>query len=211
MSKILSGSGSAQLEYVNCWDAGKVNAYLNGARIDSAPPQTQTSQKGHAICKKPDGTYFVESRKGMRCSKGKIINSEAECKAACGASTHMGPCTKLKHYDGSSLKWDRAQPNSWSDYVGPGCFEGHDNEVYFHSVGTAGSDPFSCEAVSGLCGNFDCSASNDGPPKLRSLKAMEVPAAEAVCVGAAPPARPAGILCTNDGAGDLHHGNARTV
>ena len=39
-AKILSGSGSAELEYGNCWDAGKVNVYLNGVKIDGAPPLT---------------------------------------------------------------------------------------------------------------------------------------------------------------------------
>ena len=40
VSKTLRVSGTATLEYGNCWDAGKTNVYLNGKLIDSAGPLT---------------------------------------------------------------------------------------------------------------------------------------------------------------------------
>lgn len=43
-SKTLRGSGKAELEYGNCWDAGKVNVYLNGKMISSASPLTRSKR-----------------------------------------------------------------------------------------------------------------------------------------------------------------------
>ena len=43
VSKIMHGSGSAKLEYGNCWDSGNVNVYLNGKKINSAPKYVQKS------------------------------------------------------------------------------------------------------------------------------------------------------------------------
>lgn len=37
-------AGQATIDFGNCWDAGKVNVYLNGVKIASAPPNTP-SQK----------------------------------------------------------------------------------------------------------------------------------------------------------------------
>jgi len=84
----------------------------------------------------------VEPRQGQACSKGVIVDNAEECALeACGAATeeYGATCEKLRNADGSTLIWDRSEPGSWSDYVGPGCFEGDDNEVYFHSVGTIGT------------------------------------------------------------------------
>ena len=39
-SKVLRVSGTATLEYGNCWNAGKTNVYLNGKLIDSIGPLT---------------------------------------------------------------------------------------------------------------------------------------------------------------------------
>ena len=41
LTKTLRGRGIAKLEYGNCWNAGKANVYLNGAKIGSSSPQTR--------------------------------------------------------------------------------------------------------------------------------------------------------------------------
>ena len=42
LSTRLIGSGSAQLDFGNCWNAGEVKVYLAGREIGSAPANTPT-------------------------------------------------------------------------------------------------------------------------------------------------------------------------